>query len=208
MPQQLLCVALEKIANKALSLNTQRSQALETLLLKTLTIQLSELNFPLSITFQSNSVMVTSLTSMSDCSIQTSLSTLNKLKKEQQLTELIKQGELDIQGDIKVAQQVAHIAEHLKIDWESEIALHIGDVATYKLGQAGKFLAQKLKFAQVQISQDSSEWLLHEARLVVSASEINHHSRQVDAASKATLKLEQRIKSLTQKLLSAQNLKA
>lgn len=203
MPQQLLCAALEKIANKALRMNVKGTQALEPLYLKTLTIYLSELGFPLSITFQSDHVMITSLESASDYCIHTSMSTLAALQKEQQLTELIKQDKLDIQGDIKIAQQVASIAEHLHIDWESEISAHIGDYATYKLKQLGQIFSKKVKFAQQQISADSTEWLLHETKLVVTKAEINDFNAQVTQVSQTTQSLALRIDKLMQQASSS-----
>lgn len=198
MPQQLLCATLEKIANQALAMNVEGTQRLEVLNLKTLSLHLSELNFPISITFESEKVLVSSLDSASDCRIHTSINTLMLLQKEQQLTELIKQDKLDIQGDIKVAQQVAAIAEHLQIDWDSQISAHIGDYATYKLKQLGQGIAQKVKFAQQQISADSSEWLLHEAKLVVTKSDIHHFNTQVNLVSQSTQALALRIDKLMQ----------
>lgn len=203
MLQQLVCATIEKIANKALLMNVQGTQALESLNLKTLTLYLSELGFPLSITFQSNSVMVTSLESSSDCSIHTSMSTLKTLQKEQQLTELIKQEKLDLQGDIKIAQQVATIAEHLHIDWESEISAHIGDYATHKLKVLSQSITQKVKFAQQQISADSTEWLLHESKLIVSKAEINDFTTQVEDVSQKAQALSQRIDKLMIQLSEA-----
>lgn len=201
MPQQLLCAVIEKVANKAITLNIHGNQALETLQLKTLSLHIAELNFPISLTFQSGKVLVTSLSESSDCTIFTSISTLISLSDNQALTELIKQDKLDIQGDIKVAQQVADFAENLKIDWESEIASQIGDIPTHKLKQLGDKLFAKAKFAQQQISADSSEWVLHEAKLVANGSEITHFCQQVTKASEHLQTLEARIAKLSQHLI-------
>mgnify|MGYP002700825018 CR=1 FL=1 len=95
---QVATASLEFIINKALILNTNKAMSFGALAQKTLTIQLTELSFPLSFTVDSTSkpvsIVVSSLTERSDCTIDTSLNTLKKLKANQSLTQLIKQDEL------------------------------------------------------------------------------------------------------------------
>lgn len=197
MPQQALCSAIEFAVNHALALNIHGVKTLTVLEQKTFTMQLSELGFPLSFSVNDNKVLVTSLTERSDCTVHTSVKTLLALKKQPQITELIKQEKLDVIGDLKVAQQFANIAESLEIDWQSEIAKHIGDIPTYKLSQFGSSLVKKLKFATQQVQADASEWLVHEKRLVVTASQINHFSQQVNDLMSQTNDIAERIEKLS-----------
>jgi ubiquinone biosynthesis protein UbiJ len=199
MPQQSLCSALEFAINQAMALNINGATVLHTVEQKTLTILLTELGFPLSFSINENKILVTSLTERSDCSINTSIKTLLELKNEQQVTALIKQEKLDVQGDIKVAQQFTHIAESLDIDWQSEIAKHIGDIPTYKLSLLGKKLASKFSFTRQQIQADASEWLVHEKRLVVTSSQLDNFSQQVTDITKKTNAISERIQRLTKK---------
>ena len=177
--QQLLCSVLETVINKALALSLNGTHGLYALEQKCLVVHLAELGFPLSFVVNNSKVLVASLSEHPDCEIHTSIKTLVALKKEQQLTELIKQDKLDIAGDIKVAQQFANIAETLDIDWQSELAKHIGDIPTYKLTQLSKQLAKKVGFAAKQIQADSTEWLVHEKRLVVTRSQVSAFNLQV-----------------------------
>lgn len=102
MHQQLLCSVLEAVINKALTLSLNGTHGLYALEQKCLVVNLVELGFPLSFMVNGSKVLVTSLSEHPDCEIHTSIKTLIELKKEQQLTELIKQDKLDIAGDIKV----------------------------------------------------------------------------------------------------------
>ena len=199
MFQQTLCSTVEFAVNQALALNINGGNVLSALEEKTLTLVLTELGFPLSFSINENNVLVTSLTERSDCTIKTSVKTLLELKKEQQITELIKQEKLDVQGDIKVAQLFANITESLEIDWQSELAKHIGDIPTYKLSQFGKNLAKKFNFATQQIQADASEWLVHEKRLVVTSSQINNFSQQVIDIARQTDLISERIQKLADK---------
>jgi len=202
MHQQLLCSGLEQLVNKALALNLQGKQGLDRLEQKTLSLHLQEIGFALSFTVSAQHVLINTLTEHPDCTINTSVKTLLLLKKEQQLTELIKQDKLDISGDIKVAQTFAHIAETLDIDWQSELAKHIGDIATYKLIQTGKSVGNKLKFAVQQIQADASEWLVHEKKLVVTSSQISHFNQQVSDLEKQAQLLADRAERLLHKKIS------
>ena len=196
MLQQAFTSSLEIIINKVLSFNTVEVD-LSKLEQKTLTVFLSELNFPISLTVNLNNVIVTSLTERSDCILKTSLNTLQILKAEQQLTKLIKDDRLDVTGDIKVAQQFLNIAESLNIDWQSELANHIGDMPTHKLVQLGNKVAKKIQFARTQIEADASEYLVFEKRLVVTQSQINHFNEEVNQVNNLVDEMSTRIDALT-----------
>ena len=196
MLQQVLCAAVEFVINEALRFNINSNEQLTALEQKTLVVKLAELGFPLCLSVNEDKVLVTKLAERADCTITTSIRTLQELKKEQQLTELIKQDRLDLTGDIKVAQQFASLAETLDIDWQTELAKHIGDVATHKLVQFGKAIKSKVAFASEQIQADSSEYIVHEKRLVVTSSQINHFSQAVTAVKLQTDQIESRLDQL------------
>ena len=130
-----------------------------------------------------------------ECTITTSLATLNKIRSEHQLIALIKADELDIDGDIKLAQQFAALAENIDIDWGSAIEAQVGDVAAHKLMTLAKKVKEKVSFATSQISADASEYVLHEQRLVVAAAELDRFAEQVTRSQTAIGQLEQRISS-------------
>lgn len=196
MLQQVFSSSLELLINKTLSLNTSNVD-LSKLEQKTLTIVLSEFNFPISISVNNQKVIVSGLTERADCTIKTSIKTLQAIKAEQQITELIKQDKLALTGDIKVAQQFASVAENLNIDWQSELATHIGDVPTYKLMQLGKKISNKVQFASKQISADASEYLVHEKRLVVTRSQLENFNQQVSQLTHQVDNIATRIEALT-----------
>ena len=207
MLQQAVYASLELLINKALSLNTNNIN-LDKLAQKTLTILLAELKFPISISVDNNKILVSGLIERADCTIETSIKTLQALKAEQQLTELIKQGKLDLTGDIKVAQQFASLAENLNIDWQSELANHIGDVPTHKLMQLSKKISNKIQFAAKQIQADASEYLVHEKRLVVTRSQIEEFNQQVNQVSQQVNDISSRINALTNIVKAAKSAKS
>jgi len=200
---QVLTAVLELLINKALLLNINKGLSLQTVSEKTLTLELAELAFPLSFTVSSQAkVMVSSLTERSDCTISTSVSTLKKLKEEQQITQLIKQGELDVIGDVKIAQQFAAIAQSLEIDWQSELAKHIGDVPTHKILQFGNKVTKSLGKHSTLLQADVGEYIVHEKRLVASSGQVKRFNQQVADVSNKVDKINSRINTLFSQLSS------
>lgn len=186
---QVATAAIELIINKALALNNNKLVSFSAINQKTLTLKLTELAFPLSFTVNSNAsatgIIVRTHVETSDCTISTSINTLKKLKDNQSLTLLIKQGELDVYGDIKLAQQFANIVQSLAIDWQSELARHLGDIPTHKLLQFGNKITKSVSATSKQIGADIGEYLVHEKRLVVTNSQIANFNQQTkDIASK------------------------
>lgn len=212
---QIVTATIEAIINKALSLNNT-STSLASLNQKTLTLALEELPFLLCITVTKNvnqsvinnradsgtelSVVVRSQCEESDCTINTSISTLTKLKAKQSLTQLIKQDELDVSGDIKVAQQFATIAQSLDIDWQSELAKHLGDVPTHKLLNLGNKITASVSKKAKQVEADIGEYLVHEKRLVVTNSQISAYNQQTNDIAEQVERLANRIDQLAQKV--------
>ena len=196
---QVLHATLEAIINKAFSLSVHQL-SLAHLEQKTLTLELSEFSSPMSFTVVENTFLVNANTERSDCTIKTSLQTLKKLKAEQQLTALIKQGELDVVGDIKVAQQFAALAEQLEIDWQSELAKNIGDVPTHKLLHFSNKMTEKVKATVKQLESDVSEYVVHEKRLVVTHNQINAFNQNVNQVSSQVEQLSARFNQLAAKI--------
>lgn len=193
---QTLSALLETLINQFLRYNLHGTLALKPLAEKTLTVKLTELPFPLSFTINHEKIHVTTNDEHNDCCLITSISTLIELNKEQQLTDLIKNDKLDIQGDLKVAQRFAEIAQTLDIDWQSELAKRIGDIPAYKLGQLGRKLLSKLNFTTAQIQADASEWLVHEKRLMLTAAEMSYFSHDVEQVEQQVCDLSQRLEQL------------
>lgn len=198
---QLLCSAVETIVNQALSLSEKPVAFADKYQGKALGITLQELGFSLQFQYVSTKLLVTSPEQLAaDCTITTSLSTLKKLKSEYQLTELIKAEQLDIAGDVKLAQQFAALAESIEIDWSNAIESHIGDVATHKLLGLVAKAKDKLGFAKAQISTDMTEYLVFEQQLVVSAGEFSHFRDNVNETHKSVNQLAQRLDDLSAKI--------
>ncbi len=200
---QALTAALELVINKALLLNRNTNLPIQALIGKTLSLDLAELSFPLSFTVNSQAkILLSSLTELSDCTVTTSVNTLKKLKAEQQITQLIKQGELDVIGDVKIAQQFAVVAQSLAIDWQTELAEHIGDVPTHKILQFGNTVTQAVGKHASQLQTDFGEYIVNEKRLVATKSQVKLFNQQVTDVSEEVDRINSRVNELFSQLSS------
>lgn len=196
MYQQILCSLIEKIANGVVNKAEIERSVLASLEQKTLSLELRELGFPICCSVNEQRFVITGVVERSDCTISTDIKSLKLLQKEQQLTELIRQEQLDIKGDMKVAQQFAQLAESFHFDWGKELSNHIGDVPAYKIEQLQAWLASRVNFTREQIKSDASEWLIHEKHLLVTLPELSYFSQQVQSVKTDLATLEQRIAKL------------
>jgi len=202
MHPQLFCSALEIIANQGLALSKSANNGLSNLANTSLLITLRELGFNIQLQVAGDKLLITSpAEKTSDCVITTSLSTLYKIKSEHQLTELIKQEQLDIEGNISIARQYATLIENIDIDWPAALENHIGDIATHKLLALAGNLSHKAKFVQKQISSDASEYFIHEKRLVVTKTELSELFTQIYQCKQSVDTLEDKLTQLTQRLI-------
>ncbi|WP_394176233.1 ubiquinone biosynthesis accessory factor UbiJ [Thalassotalea litorea] len=194
---QLLCSALEKVINSALSLDPKQAITLSQMEQQALTLQLRELGFELSFLVAQEQVMVMSCRIEHSCYLATDFATLPKLTKPQLLPELIKQGAIEIEGDVQQAQRFAQLGQSLDIDWQQQIAQHIGDIPTHYLSRLVHNVKRKARFAQRQIEQDASEYLLYEQPVLVNQAVIKDFNGQVEQLASDTKAIEQRINQLT-----------
>lgn len=197
MPKQSLTAALEIIINKALSLDEQYLRSFQAIDGTSISIVLSELGFALSFYARDGQISVLADDLSTDCVIETSIKTLPKLTQSKLLTSLIKSGELNIEGDPKIAQKYSALGEKLSIDWEQQLANKIGQVPTHKLLSMVNVIKQKLQFAEQQVSQDASEYLLHEKRLLVTKNQVTDFTLAVAVVEQQAQALEQRLKKLS-----------
>ena len=63
-----------------------------------------------------------------DCTVITYASVLPKLRDRQQLTTLIRSGELEVQGDIQVVQNFVALADLAELDPAELLAPYTGDI--------------------------------------------------------------------------------
>lgn len=194
----LLTAAIETSLNYLLFRERSLKAARTRLAGKVLRIELQELSSPLTLVFSEQKVDVLGQwDGDANCTVTTRLSVLQKLRDRQQLSPLMRSGELIVDGDISVVQQLVALFD--LIEWEPAefLAPYIGDVAAQGVSQAVnsgfRFLQRGIKQQQSYVAQTvTEEWKLAPGPLEVVwfSEEVSAVTRELDALEKRFEKLE------------------
>lgn len=203
---QLLTAGLEKALNHLLSLDPAAASELGSLAGKQLRVKLQELPWPLIFAFSDRiHVLVQEDSEASpDCSLSLSLSTLQALQDPSQITRLIKDGKLDLEGDIHVAQGFSTVVKNLDIDWEEQLSKHTGDVVAHSLFSTGRRVFELVREKGEQVRKTLSEGALEEKRLAAHPIAVEHFNLSVNDLRSDTDRLEARLSNLEKRLAASQ----
>nr|WP_127960042.1 SCP2 domain-containing protein [Serratia microhaemolytica] len=149
---------------------------------KRLRLELQELPTPLVLIFSERCVDVLAHTEdQADCTVQTRLAVIIKLGDRQQLSSLMRSGELIVEGDIQVVQHLITLLDLAQWDVADQLAPYLGDVVAQSLSDGINKTGQLLK-AQCQKQQRHfAETVMHEWQLAANKLEVAWFNEEVDA---------------------------
>lgn len=119
-----------------------------------------------------------------DAGISATLGALPRLKEKDQLSALIREGLVDLQGDPALFNQFSQLLAELHIDWERELGRYTGRWMAKKLFRGGSALGQTLREHKELTRQELSEYLTEEIRLAPGSIEVACFCDDVTALKK------------------------
>ncbi|NKI74508.1 SCP2 domain-containing protein [Dickeya sp. CFBP 2040] len=194
----VLTAALETALNQLLFRDRSMKAARQRLHGKTLRVDVAELDTPLVLVFSEYRLdVVSQWSSQPDCLLQTRLSALMKLRDRQQLSALMRSGELVLEGDIQVAQQFVTLLDLAEFDPAEWLSPWFGDVVAEGLSQAAGKVAGTVMRSVCRQQQALSETVTEEWRLTPGkleglwfADEVDVLAQSVDTLAARLAKLE------------------
>jgi len=193
----LLTAGLETALNQILYRDRGLKAARQRLNGKSLAIELIELKQPITFIFSEKQLDVLGeWNDTPDCLVKTRLATLSKLRDRQQLTRLIRNGELDVDGDLQVVQHFSALIDLAELDPAEYLAPWTGDIAAQSISlfvrRGVQLFSNDLKRKQGYLSQALTE----EWRLAPTGLELAWFSEEVDAVAHAFSTLDARLSAL------------
>ncbi|KAB8312719.1 SCP2 domain-containing protein [Erwinia endophytica] len=193
----LLTAGLETALNQILYRDRGLKAARQRLNGKSLMIDLAELKQPITFIFGEKQLDVLGeWNDTPDCLVKTRLATLGKLRDRQQLTRLIRNGELDVDGDPQVVQHFSALVDLAELDPAEYLAPWTGDIVAQSISlfvRRGVLLFRNdLKRKQGYLSQVLTE----EWRLAPGSLELAWFAEEVDAVAHAFSALDVRLNAL------------
>lgn len=191
----LLTASLETALNQILYRDRGLKAARQRLSGKSLAIELAELKQSVTFIFSDRQVdVIGDWADKPDCTVKTRLATLPKLRDRQQLTALIRSGELEVEGDLQLVQQFSALMDLAELDPAEYLAPWIGDIAAQGISQFARRGFQAVR-RDVQRKQSYlAQTLTEEWRVAPGALELAWFAEEVDALSASFEALEARLR--------------
>ncbi|UAK21035.1 SCP2 domain-containing protein [Kluyvera sp. CRP] len=164
---------------------------------KVLRVELKEFSSPLVLVFSERQVDVLGAwEGEADCTVITRVSVLPQLRNRQQLTALIRNNDLEVQGDLQVVQNLVSLADLAEFDPAELLAPYTGDIAAEGVS---KLLRGGAKFLQHGLARQQryvAETLTEEWRLAPGALEVAWFAEETAAVERELAALAKRLEKL------------
>ncbi|GLR07365.1 hypothetical protein COO59_16845 [Mixta theicola] len=196
----LLTAGLETALNRILYRDRGLKAARQRLNGKVLQLRLQELSQPVTLVFSEHQVDVLGeWQDRCDCTVITRLSLLPKLRDRQQLTGMIRHGELEVEGDLQVVQQFSALIDMAELDPAEYLAPWTGDIVAQSISNVARRGLQLLRGDIQRKQRYLTETLTEEWRVAPGPLEMAWYGEEVDALERQASQLEQRLLQLEAK---------
>lgn len=105
-------------------------------------------------------------------------------------------GQVEIKGDIHLAQRLQAILREMNIDWEEFLSRYLGDTAAHKIGRLGRDMRTYLGESLLALGMDISEYLRYERRWLPARIEVDNFLQDVDHIRDDVERAQQRLARL------------
>ncbi|MBD1577274.1 SCP2 domain-containing protein [Vibrio sp. S11_S32] len=197
--EPLVTGVIETALNRLIQDDVQFVQQVARLKGKVIHIHLQDLDRNLIFVFSHQVDILSQYEGQPDCYLSLKLSTLPKLKDQSRITQLIKQDQLVLEGDIQLAQKFSQLITDIKPDIEEWMSRITGDVIAHTVIQGIKQPAQWLRNeAQLQ-QQRLATVITEEWKLAPNGLEVAYFCDQVDDVTSCVARLEQKMNQWIEK---------
>ncbi len=205
----LVAAAAESVINKILSLDEDSETRLKPLRGARLTAFVSPLPYGITLSFSDRIDVLTEQGTFEEavasigpkeCCIKTSLQTLPELKETSQLTRLIQQKALVLEGELNVAQQVSALFQQLDIDVEEILAQKTNDVIAHQTVKTVNAVHEKTKKALASMGQVLGNAMVEEKQLAAHKLAVMHFSDEVNELRDRAENADARLRHLEAKI--------
>ncbi len=101
--------------------------------------------------------------------------------------------EIEMKGDMELAQEVSFLARHLRWDVEEDLSRVLGDVPAHRIVSTARAVTGWGRDASVRMAQGAAEYWTEESPLIASRVKVEGFVREVAELRDAVERLEKRI---------------
>lgn len=196
----LTCAAIETAFNQLPAQAKSDYARQKSLHGKVFCIQLSQLNWPIYLVFSKQVQVLSHYEGDIAVTVRADISTLYQLTEGANLTELIKQDKLSLQGDIQLLQSLSHYLQHIHVDFAEPLSRYIGDAPTHKIVSGAKQFSHDIKQVIHKTRSHISQLTTEEYRLAPHKIEWLHFRDNLDELVSQTDSIEAKIAQLRENI--------
>lgn len=189
----LVTAVVETSLNTLLKQDSESQRRLARLKGKVLRVRLTDINKQLVFVFSQQIDVLAAFEGDADCELALAISVAPQLKDKANLTSLIKQDKLHLEGDIDVAQQFSNLLNGLNPDIAEWLSHYTGDVVAHTLVRGAQQGLAFLKQMTERNQRYVGELVVEEWRLAPGALEVAYFADQVDEVQSQASRLQARI---------------
>ncbi|MFW5432512.1 MAG: SCP2 domain-containing protein [Methylophilaceae bacterium] len=133
-----------------------------------------------------------------DATIHGSPIALIKLGTSSNAGEAMLKSDVEIDGDMRVAETFSAILKEVDIDWEELLSKLVGDIVAHQAGQVARGANSWFKDTVEVMKLNTGEYISEESKLSPADAEIRQYMEQVDDVRMGVDRLSARISNLAQ----------
>ncbi|MFA0413231.1 SCP2 domain-containing protein [Vibrio renipiscarius] len=196
----LVTAVIETTLNTLIKDDPELVRRLSRLKGQVIQVHLKEVNKTLTFIFSQQIDVLANYEGEPDCYLSLNLSVLPELREQANITKLIKQDKLVLEGDIQLAQKFSQLMTDCKPDIAEWLSRLVGDVAAHSLvkgvSQFGSFVKSQVSKQQSYVGQViTEEWRLAPAPL-----EVAYFCDQVDDVKSQAARIEAKLNQLLERV--------
>ncbi len=188
---------IETALNTLINDNPEYRRRLLRLKGQVLQLYIKELKQTLTFVFSHQMDVLSRYEGEADCVLSLSMTVLPEFRQQPDITRLIKEDKLDLQGDHQLAQQFVQLMVDCKPDPEEWLSRGMGDVVAHTLVRGVKDINCWVKQQAEKKQEHLAKALTEEWRIAPAPLEIAYFCEQVDELGKAVRQAEERLKALS-----------
>jgi ubiquinone biosynthesis protein UbiJ len=196
----LVTASVETILNRLIQDDPALVRQLARLKGKVIQVHLKEFDKALTFVFSQQVDVLACYEGQPDCFLSLTISTLPQLREPANITQLIKQEQLALEGDVQLAQKFAQLMTDCQPDWEEWLSRLTGDIVAHTVARGVKDLGEWIHHRHRRHQAHLAQVLTEEWQIAPGSLEIADFCDQVDEVKSFLGRLEIRVQSLAEKI--------
>ena len=197
--EPLVTAVIETSLNTLINDDPELGRRLGRLKGQVIQVNLKELNKTLTFVFSQQIDVLANYEGEPDCYLSLNLAVLPELRDQSNITQLIKQDKLVLDGDIQLAQKFSQLMMDCKPDIEEWLSRVTGDVVAHTLVKGANNFGQFVSGQASKHQRHLGQVLTEEWRMAPAPLEVVNFCDQVDEVKSLTARLVARLIQLLER---------